>query len=322
MNTKAVIGLILCCAFWGISFPVIKAIMIELRDHSPAGSTLFFSSWIQMARFLLAGTLMFFLTLRLGHPTRLEIQQGLTLAFWGGTGMWLQADGLAYTEASTSAFLTQSYCVFLPLWVAFRDRRFPGKTTIVAVLLVLGGGAVLAGVSKDNLKIGRGELETMASAVFFTFQILALEKSRFAANRGRSVTLVMCLGITVIFLPITFITAPSPAVVLSMGSSASIILLTTLLALVCTVASFCLMNTYQRHVTATEAGLIYTTEPVFTACYALFLPGLIASLMGHPYANESLTNQLILGGSLIIAANLIVIHSMKKREPAHTIPIT
>ena len=82
------------------------------------------------------------------------------------------------------------------------------------------------------------------------------------------------------------------------------------------------MNTFQRHVTSTEAGLIYTTEPVFTAFYALFLPGLLASLMGHPYANESLTTKLLIGGSLILAANLIVIYAMKKREPAHKNPIT
>lgn len=287
--------------------------MIELREHSPDGSTLFFSSWVQMARFLTAGLIMFFLTIRLGKPTALEIRQGLTIAFWGGIGMWLQADALAYTEASTSAFLTQSYCIFLPLWVALRDRSTPGKTTIIAVLLVLAGGAILAGVRTDHLKVGRGELLTIASAVFFTFQILTLEKSKYANNRGRSVTLIMCLGIAIVFLPITFLAAPSADTVISMGSSNSIIILTALLAIVCTVGSFWLMNAWQRHVSSTEAGLIYTTEPVFAAFYALFLPGILATLMGHSYANETLTGKLILGGSLIIAANLMVIQAMKKR---------
>ncbi|MFK7912194.1 MAG: DMT family transporter [Akkermansiaceae bacterium] len=322
MNTKAVLALILCCAFWGISFPIIKALMIELGDHSPDASTLFFSSWIQMARFLVAGVIMFFLTIRLSKPTGLEVKQGLLLAFWGGIGMWLQADGLAYTEASTSAFLTQSYCVFLPVWIAISHKKLPSKTTILAVVLVLVGGAILAGVSADNLKIGRGELATIASAVFFTFQILTLEKPQYSDNRGRSVTLIMCLGIAVVFLPITFTAAPDPATVISMGSSMSVIILTCVLALVCTVGSFSLMNSYQRHVSATEAGLIYTTEPVFTAFYALFLPGILAAIMGHHYANESLTMKLIIGGSLIIAANLIVIFAMKKREPVHKNPVT
>ncbi|MGB0993699.1 MAG: EamA family transporter, partial [Akkermansiaceae bacterium] len=238
MNTKAIIALVLCCAFWGISFPVLKALMIELREQSSAtqeASTLFFSSWIQMARFLIAGVIMFFLTIKISKPTALEIRQGLIIAFWGGIGMWLQADGLAYTEASTSAFLTQAYCVFLPLWVAVSHKKLPSKTTIAAVLLVIIGGGILAGVSTNNLKVGRGELATIASALFFTFQILTLEKPQYSNNRGRSVTLVMCLGISLVFLPITFATAPSPTTVVSMGSSASVALLIVVLSSICTV---------------------------------------------------------------------------------------
>ena len=321
-HMKAVAALVLCCTFWGISFPVIKAVMIELRETTPDASTLFFSSWIQLSRFLVAAVLILLLTLRIPFPNKLEIRQGLTLAFWGGIGMWLQADGLAYTHASTSAFLTQSYCVLLPLWAALRHKRPPEKSTVLAVIFVMAGGAILAGISMDKLTLGRGEIATIASAVFFTFQILALEKPEYSDNRGRSVTLVMCAGITIIFLPITLATAPSPGVITHLLTSGSILVLVTVLSIICTIGSFWLMNTWQRHVTATEAGLIYTTEPVFAACYALFLPGILASLMGHPYANESLTVRLIIGGIFILTANLIVLHSMKKREPVHKSPVT
>lgn len=321
-SMKAILALVLCAAFWGVSFPVIKAVMIELNEASNSSNTLFFSSWIQLSRFSLAAIILVFLTLRIAAPNKSEIKQGITLAFWGGIGMWLQADGLAYTEASTSAFLTQSYCVLLPLWAAIRHKRPPKKTTILAVAFVTAGGAVLAGITMDNLKIGRGELATLASAVFFTFQILTLEKPEYAKNRGRSITLVMCAGIAIIFLPITLLTAPSPADILTPATSPSIITLIATLSIICTIGSFWLMNAWQRHVTATEAGLIYTTEPVFAACYALFMPSILANLMGHAYANESLTTRLILGGSLILTANLIIILAMKKREPVHKNPIT
>ncbi len=314
MNTKAVLALILCCASWGITFPIIKAVMIELREQSPNGSSLFFASWIQMARFLLAGVIMFFLTIHLKRPTALEIRQGLIIGFWGGIGMWLQADALAYTEASTSAFLTQCYCIFLPLWVAFRDRRLPGKTTIIPVTLVLVGGAILAGITADEFTLGRGELLTILSALFFTVQMLVIENPKYTKNRGRSVSLIMFVGISIIFLPITFFAAPSLASVIIMGSSSSIIILITIVATVCTVGSFWLMNAWQRHVTATEAGIIYTSEPVFAACYVLFLPSILASLMGHSYANETLTSKLIIGGALIITANFVVVYSRKKSK--------
>ena len=37
--------------------------------------------------------------------------------------MWLQADALAYVDASVSAFLTQAYCVILPLNPLFPALR-------------------------------------------------------------------------------------------------------------------------------------------------------------------------------------------------------
>ena len=127
--------------------------------------------------------------------------------------MWLQADSLAYTDASTSAFLTQAYCIFLPLWACLRSRRMPGLRVVSATLLVMAGGAVLSGIGPNNLKLGRGEIETLCAAFLFTFQILALENPRFKGNRGTPVTFVMFLGIAVLFVPVTAIVAPDWRVV-------------------------------------------------------------------------------------------------------------
>ncbi|HEX2861012.1 MAG TPA: hypothetical protein VHN79_05210, partial [Lacunisphaera sp.] len=62
----------------------------------------------------------------------------------------------------------------------------------------------------------------------------------------------------------------------------------------------------QPKITATEAGLIYCFEPVFAAGMALFLPALMARWAGFDYANEILTWQLLAGGGLITAANLLL----------------
>ena len=76
------------------------------------------------------------------------------------------------------------------------------------------------------------------------------------------------------------------------------------------------MNIWQPRVPATEAGLIYTTEPVFTAIYVLFLPAALSSLIGHTYQNETLTQSLLVGGSLIIAANVLMQWKRKAHPPA------
>jgi drug/metabolite transporter (DMT)-like permease len=103
-----VLFLVIACALWGLSFPVLKALMTEQGGRVPEASTTFLAAWIQLARFLFGAVLMIPFVARLSRPTALEMRQGLMLALWGGLGMGIQADGLFYTEASTSAFLTQA----------------------------------------------------------------------------------------------------------------------------------------------------------------------------------------------------------------------
>jgi drug/metabolite transporter (DMT)-like permease len=71
-------------------------------------------------------------------------------------------------------------------------------------------------------------------------------------------------------------------------------------------------------VTATQAGLIYATEPVFASAWALFLPGLFSGFAGIAYANELLSWQLFAGGGLILIANLLLI--ARPDQPPHGDP--
>ena len=301
-----VVFLILTCALWGLSFPMIKALNLEQAGRMGGASSLFLASWLQVARFALGALILLPVLLRRRRPEPDEIRQGLVIAFWGGAGMWIQADGLAYTDASTSAFLTQAYCVFLPLWACLRLRRMPPRRVVVATLMVVVGGAILSGLRPDHLRLGRGELETLLAALLFTFQILALENPRYAANRGLSVTFIMFLAIAVLFLPIAILTAPNPTACQMAGRSFQAGVLVVCLAVFCSVGAYSLMNVWQRQVSATEAGLIYTSEPVFTAIYALFLPAVLAGFIGANYANERVTLPMVVGGTLIVAANVLM----------------
>jgi len=86
------------------------------------------------------------------------------------------------------------------------------------------------------------------------------------------------------------------------------VLLAWLVVLVvfCTVIAYTLMNRWQRHVSATEAGLIYCIEPVIASVLALFLPGWLSHWSDINYANEQLTLRLLLGGGLITVANVLL----------------
>jgi drug/metabolite transporter (DMT)-like permease len=297
--------LILACALWGISFPVIKALDLEQSARLPEASKTFLACWLQMARFSFAALLMAPLLLH-QRPNRRELAQGSWLGLWGGLGMALQAWGLAYTEASTSAFLTQAYCVILPLIACLKTRSLPTRRIVIATALVIMGGTILSGITPDKLKLGKGELATLAASFVFTFQILTLENPKYEGNRGLVVTFTMCVAIALIFLPISAIVAPAPAALLTAGASWPAFLMVLMLALFCSVGAYGLMNSFQPRVAATEAGLIYTTEPLFTAGFAMFLPMLLGNLTGHHYPNETLTTSLVAGGALILAANLLM----------------
>lgn len=306
LSIMPVILLILACALWGLSFPLIKALQMEQAIRVPDAGSVFLSTWIQCARFGLGALLLLPFVLRGGKPTRLEWRQGIRLAALGGVGMILQADGLAYTDASTSAFLTQGYCIILSIIACIRLKRAPESQTLIATLLVIIGGAVLSGFTLENPRIGRGEMQTLIAAVFFAFQILTLENPTYRGNRSVRVTWVMCAANSVIFLPLVAITAPAPSAILAAGASWSALALVFILASFCSLGAYLLMNHWQPRVSAVEAGLIYTTEPVFTAFYALFMPAWVSRIAGMDYANETLTTSLLVGGALILAANVLM----------------
>ena len=80
--------------------------------------------------------------------------------------------------------------------------------------------------------------------------------------------------------------------------------LTLLLVGPCTLLTFLWANRWQREVPAAEASLLYCTEPVFTSLVTWFFPGWLSAWAAIPYPNERLTGNLVLGGGMILGANL------------------
>lgn len=306
-HLQACLWLVLGTVLWGLSFPVTKAILFKQQQLVPAASSAFLASLIVVVRFGVAGVIVLLFCFRtLPTITRLEWRQGLGLALFGGIGILFQMDGLAHTSASVSAFLTQFYCLLIPIWVACARRALPARAVIVSSILVLAGTAILANFNFRELKIGRGEAETLLAAVFFAGQILWLEKPEFAQNRVSHFTFVMFAGTAALALPVAAFYPPDPRSFVTACSDPSVLLMIAALILFCTLGSYGLMNLWQRHITATEAGLIYCLEPVAASAFALFLPASLSQLAAIHYPNERITRDLILGGGLILAANLLI----------------
>lgn len=314
--------LLLATLFWGISFPTMKALGMVQQQLLPQASSWFITANVVTVRFGIAALLLLIWSWpTLHHVTRLEVWQGSGLGLFTGLGMLFQMDGLAYTSASTSAFLTQCYCLILPLIVALRDRKRPSTMILGCSFLVVAGVAILAQVDWKTFKLGRGEWETLVGSAIFTAQILWLERPLFARNRVQHFTLFMFAGMAVLSLPLGLLTMQAPGDWLVAYRSPVVWRFIAILVVCCTMIAFVMMNYWQPHVPVTEAGLIYTAEPVFASLFALFLPAWFSAMAGLDYTNEKVTWNLVLGGGSITAANILIqvktsAESSAKRVPA------
>jgi len=306
-HLQACLWLVLGTAMWGLSFPLIKSIFLKQEQLAPGAASPFYASLLSAVRFAVAGLIVLpFCARTLPQLTRGELKQGLGLALFGGLGIIFQMDGLAHTSASVSAFLTQFYCLLIPIWVACTQRALPPLAVVVSSILVLAGAAILANFDFREFKIGRGEAETLLAAVFFAGQILWLEKPEFRENRTSHFTVVMFLGTALLALPVAVVYAPDAPSFYKTYDDWPVILMMAALILFCTIGSYGLMNIWQRHITATEAGLIYCLEPVAASAFALLLPAWLSRVAGIEYANEQITRDLVLGGGLILTANVLI----------------
>jgi len=305
--------LLLANLYWGLSFPVIKALALVHGALLPGSSSWFIAAMSVAPRFLLATTVLLVLQARtFGQITRRELQQGLWLGLFASAGMVLQCDGLQFTAASTSAFLTQLYAILIPVWLALRHRRSPGGWIWLCCALVLIGVAILGRFNWSTLRFGRGEAETLLSSVFFMGQILCLDRVDYAGNRPEKITLVMFAVEMVIFWLMAVLAAPAAHALLVPWASLPWIGLTLLLTGFCTLGAFTLMNTWQPKISSTEAGLIYCVEPIFGSLMALCLPALFSLWAGIDYPNETATWHLLVGGGFITLANVL----LQLRPPA------
>lgn len=305
VRTRASLILVLTCAFWGLSFPLMKALESIGQQQLGSTSSLFLASLCVALRFSLAAIIMAVIFCRqLPGWTRLEVEQGAGIGVFGGLGLVLQMDGLAYTHASTSAFLTQAYCVLIPLWVGLRTLRLPPLQVWGACALAMIGAATLAGIQGGRLAFGRGEWETLAGSVFFTGQILWLERPRYAGNHIPRVTTLMFALMATATAVLALLTMESPRDLIQAYQTPTAIVLICALTLLCTLITFPLANFWQPKVSATQAGLLYSTEPIFASVYALVLPDWLSRIAGIQYSNETMTLNLMAGGALILLANI------------------
>ena len=300
---KPVLMLLLATLAWGLSFPLMKTLLPLQRQLAPGAGEWWLTAQSVAVRFGLAALgLALFSWRRLRRCRRLEWNFGIGIGLLTGGGMFFQMAGIGHTLASTSAFLTSAYVVIIPLGLALKRRTWPSRVLAGSCALVVAGLSVLSRVDWRHFHLGTGEWLTLLAALFFSAEILWLDRPEFAAADKFTGTVIMFATIAVLFLPAVLWTRTDCLVIYR---SATVWGLLAGLVGLSTVLSFTLMNVWQPHLAPTHAGLIYCAEPVFASAFALVLPAWLARLGQVDYANESVTISLLVGGGLITLANVL-----------------
>jgi drug/metabolite transporter (DMT)-like permease len=275
-HTRAVLGTLLAATIWGASFAAMKS---ALQAHLSVGLML-------TARFALGAACLGLLMAWRREPVpRAAVRDGLWLGLVISAVFWLQADGLRFTGTAKSGFITGLYVLFTPaIGVLLRHRPRPAHAA--AALAAAGAGW------------NRGDSETLACSALCAVHIVLTG----IFSRRSSGWVLAFTQVSVVALLSLAITAWLPAPYGFQGALAALAhpgVLITLgyLGVLATAVAFYLMMTLQAHLGATEAAVLYTLEPVFTALLAMsgWVPGI----------RERLTPLQLGGGAVIVTAMVL-----------------
>jgi drug/metabolite transporter (DMT)-like permease len=341
----AVAALVGVNALWGLSFPIMKSLNLHMEQffdldngYVPSMLSVAFSSGMIAMRFFVSFLILLFACPRLirgASPAEWRVGFLVGLLFY--VGLVLQVIGLATIPASRSGFLTSLTAVFTPIIGAVFFRRAISVNVVVGVAIALFGVAILTGlltltatgfhIASDSLsKWTLGDTLTTLGAVLFTGQLLLVDHFGSRIN-STAITPGMFLTVTVAasgtFLMLHATSLGSVPLHLSSPWLAWTKLFATpvfggivlFLALFCSVLAFLGMNKYQPHISAVQASIVYSSEPVFASLWALFLPSLIGLLDPNlAYPNEVVSTPLLVGGAGVLLANVVALWPRKYRS--------
>ena len=290
---KADLALVLVTFIWGATFVLVKS---ALQD----ASTLLFLT----LRFSVAGVAL--LLLRAGHstlcpyplagrPSRRSLPASLLVGTFLFLGYFLQTQGLRWTTASKSAFITGFAVVLVPLITGLASRRFAGWAAMTGVALAVAGLALLTNPGVGT-SINRGDLWTLACALAFAIHIVLLgHYSRLVPARalatGQVLTAALLAGVSFPWAETAFLRL-SPRLWLA-------VLVTGLLA---TAFAFSTQTWAQQFTSPTHTALIFSLEPVF------------AWLTSTVWLGERLQGRAALG-ALLILAGIVVVELRSRSAP-------
>jgi drug/metabolite transporter (DMT)-like permease len=284
------IALLFNTLIWGGTFALIKN---AFNDISPL---LFLG-----LRFGIAALIFLpFVYSSLKRTNKKTLIAGSILGLFYFAGFTAQSLGLNLTTATKSGFITGTFVVFIPILQLIIEKRKPKWFNILSVLLVLIGLILLSSKGENALdfikQLGSdfnlGDLLTLICALLFAFQVVYVDVFTKKYDYLPMVFIQLLItGLGGFVLSFLFsVTSLEPVKLTINGNLIFAILYTSIFA---SILATIIQLKYQKTVSPTKAGIIFSIEPIFAAVFAYFL------------LNEKISN-FGLVGCVLIFIGLIV----------------
>ena len=301
------LALLAATLIWGSSFVIIQRALADLPVFH-----------LLACRFTLAALLLLPLAgaaWKTPGQRRDILRDGVTLGGFLFAGFALQTSGLLWTTPSRSAFLTSLAVVMVPplAWLTaaaarrraggspagrrpFRPGPVAGALCAAIGLYILYRPAGVTGLLRSaaaggSFGFGRGDALTLAGTVAFACHIVAIER---AVRRPAGLARIAPLAVTQ-FAVVAALSAPS--LLISPPRAAELtafaVFAVVLSGVAGTALAFMCQLYAQRHLSATEAAVLLTLEPV------------VAALFSVAVGREAWSLSLAAGGALILAGILL-----------------
>jgi drug/metabolite transporter (DMT)-like permease len=238
--------LLLTTFFWGGSFLFSK---IGMREIPPP---LFVFS-----RFTLAALIMLVVfARRLGELNRDILRRGFLVGLALGINNISFVFGVHGTSISRAGVLNNLFVLFIPLITRALWRERIGRLNMAGIVLAVAGIWLLA--SGGGVGFNRGDLISTVCAFFIACHIIAV--SRILRDDDVYLVSMVQFATVAVMAGVVTLVLYSPHIAISSTSVISV----AYCAIFPTVFCFTLQNAFQRYVTPTRAGLIYTLDPVWS----------------------------------------------------------
>ncbi|PLX19293.1 MAG: hypothetical protein C0601_02250 [Candidatus Muiribacterium halophilum] len=275
---KAIILLLFVNLIWGTTFSVVKKALNSVKVSD-----------IIFLRFLIGIIVLipFLYFKKIKSFDRFTIIGGSIAGLFLAGGYFFQTLGLKYTGATKSAFVTGLYVITVPFFSYMILKKRPAAKNIYGLIIATLGTILLFLESDISLKLNTGDILTIFCALCFGVQIVILSKF-IRKNNFLEFTLIQLIIVCIL------------AFIFSFNHIFEVDILNTALWKVLFVVGFlgtgfCFLgqSISQNSLSADEAAVIYTSEPLF------------GGIAGFLFLNEILQPFQILGGILIITGILV-----------------